>query len=96
MTGGSKMFEALVDALRVVHFGVATNFWGLGCPAHCRGADVGSLAASFLLGFLLASCGALLLGYHWILRVPEPAVPRPTFLDSPTSVHRRLRGYLHG
>ena len=32
--------------------GSESNWWGLGCPSHCRGPGVGSLLAAYLLGVL--------------------------------------------
>ena len=91
-----KMIEGLVDALRFLHFGVSTNFWGLGCPAHCRGVDLGSLIAAFLSGFVLAALCASFLFYQWISRSSEPLVPRPAFLGHGPSFQHRLQGYVHG
>ena len=52
---GSGMFEVALETLRFVHQRLTSNWWGLGCPVHCRGTDFGSLLASFLLGFLTPS-----------------------------------------
>ena len=54
----------LLSSLEILRQGVATNWWGLGCPQHCQGSSVGGYLASFLLGVVFTvTCG--LLGF-WI------------------------------
>ena len=44
--------------------GLLSNFWGLGCPIHCRESSLSSWLLAFLLGFILAtSCFALWLSF---------------------------------
>ena len=86
------MFEVALEALRIVQQGLTTNWWGLGCPAHCRGSDLGGLSASFLLGFVAATGLWAFLFARWILH------PLPSSSEQPapvSSARLRLRGYLH-
>ena len=71
------MFEVALEALRIVQQGLTSNWWGLGCPAHCRGTDLGGLSASFLLGFVAATglWAFLLARWHF---APFAFFPRAT------------------
>ena len=88
------------EVLEFVRSGVASNFWGLGCPSWCGAPSWTSLFLAFLAGtasglcLALAGClaGLYLLG---LVHPPVTAVTRPAFLR-PEGLHPRLQGYLHG
>ena len=87
---GSGMFEVALETLRFVHQRLTSNWWGLGCPVHCRGTDSGSLLASFLLGFLTPSA----LGGFFLLRLwTSPSEPPPS--QCPAVSQRLITSFLH-
>ena len=95
LTGLKKMFEVALEGLRFLHQGLSSNWWGLGCPVHCRGTDLGSLVSAFLLGFLLASACGLYLAFR--LAPPSEVVARPASSEAGhPQVRRRLQGHVHG
>lgn len=83
------------EGLELLRLGVATNWFGLACPAHCSPASFASLGLALLSGFLLGFVSCFILGL-WLYRF---------LLPSPAAFHRssafprgqldRLRGYLH-
>ena len=76
--------------------GSESNWWGLGCPSHCRGPGFGGLLASYLLGILTVLCLWLLwIGAARDLRPPAVAEPQVTRTLS-TGARKRLAGYSHG
>ena len=93
----------VVDALGFLQAGVASNWFGLACPAHCRGWDLGALLASFLLGVVCASlaaawllfCTAILPGPLPVPPEPAPEPARAVWFAPPASSlsRRRLQGY---
>ena len=94
---GSRMLDPVLQVVRLLSQGASSNWFGLGCPSHCRGSDLGVVLAAFLFGFLCASVGGLLLLITFVVRAPAsgpdvsaaPAEPQPL-------LRRRLQGYLHG
>ena len=79
--------------IRLVHSGVSTNFWGLGCPFYCGPSSFAALALSFICGFPLASFLAVWISFHiWISGRPaaHPAPGSP----SPSAAALRLRQYV--
>ena len=82
----------LVDSLSLVASGAASNWWGLACPAHCRGVGAGELCAAFLLGVLVTVLGGLAVWTWLTLRTALPAsAPAPARASA-----SRLRGYVNG
>ena len=79
--------------------GSSTNWFGLGCPAHCSGSLL-VLGLSFLAGACLGVLLALWFfrAYLFLPAVQPVFAPDPT-PDSTSPVPRprslRLRGYLH-
>ena len=73
--------------------GSASNWWGLGCPAHCSS----SFTVLLLAGLAGASLGATLVLYLFretiFLKPQAPAVDPPE-VKRPAAL--RLRPYLHG
>ena len=88
------------EVLEFVRSGVASNFWGLGCPSWCGAPSWTSLSLAFLAGTASGLCLALagLLASLYLLGFVHPpvtTVTRPAFLR-PEGLHPRLQGYLHG
>ena len=81
------------EAVELLRWGVATNWFGLACPAHCSPNTFSSLGLSFLLGLLfgglLGSLSVLYLIY--CLAYSSPAVIRH---PAGRRALDRLRGYL--
>ncbi len=96
----SAHIARLGEILEFLRGGVASNFWGLGCPSWCGAPSWTALCLAFgagiatglLLALLVLFAGLYLLGF---LRLPVTAVTRPSFLR-PEGRHPRLQGYLHG
>ena len=73
------------EVVNFLQVGVSSNWFGLSCPPHCRGTDLGSLAASFLLGLIVGTVLVAWIGFRFFhplapLPVPAqtpPAVPHP-------------------
>ena len=89
---------ALWEVVEVLRWGVASNWFGLACPAHCSPSTFASLGFAFVLGWILGfgSCLALLLlllrpclDFYLGSSLASP-LPRPS-----TRALERLRGYLH-
>ena len=78
--------------LRLLHSGVTTNFWGLGCPAYCGASSLPALALAFVLGFLFAACLAAWIFFHVWLHERPPASPRG--FSPSTAAVLRLRQYV--
>ena len=95
-SAGSKMSVAQLVGFLLQ--GSASNWWGLGCPAHCAGSLsilFLALVAGVCLGFILAL---------WIFQASLflPSARRPDLpAESPAASEAsrprslRLRGYLH-
>ena len=76
--------------------GAHSNWWGIGCPAHCFGSGIPSLALAFLLGLCFGSLVTLALGF-WALGLLHPPHPAQAWVSPPPSVapaSDRLRAYL--
>lgn len=74
---------------------LATNFWGLGCPANCQGSSIPAILCAFILGFL---CGIVLLLCLWIWLHQSPPLtlsPSPVILaqQAASNLRSRLQGY---
>ena len=89
-----------LEALSFLQSGVNSNWFGLGCPQHCRGSDFGGLIAAFLLGFLL---GVVVVA--WVLLkclYPTRVVEQPqgpvfsSWAAPPAAPSSRLRSRLSG
>ena len=90
-------FSKLWEVIEFLHFGVATNFLGLGWPVCCGVFFWTSLGLALGLGFFFGFSSALLclilaLYHLGFVRLPS-AVVIPPASGGPSS---RLRGYLHG
>ena len=90
--------ELLRSLLLLVQQGSESNWWGIVCPAHCRGLGVGGLVASYLLGFLSATVLAAVCLYFRatfsvVRATPEVAFQAPSPQQAP---RRRLVQYAHG
>ena len=71
----STPFSSLGSLLELFRVGVATNWWGLGCPSHCGHSSFPALIFSFLaglgLGLFLGVLTLLSLAFRFgILPVP--------------------------
>ena len=76
--------------------GSDSNWWGLGCPSHCRGPGIGSLVAAYLLGVLSVLGWLLLRPGQARLRLLAPE-DRPQVTRTLSSgARRRLAEYAHG
>ena len=84
----------LGSVLKVLHSGVTTNFWGLGCPAYCGASSLPALALSFLLGFLCAAGLAAWISLHIWLHV-RPLSSSPAGPSPPGAAALRLREYVN-
>ena len=89
--------DLLKSLLGLLQQGAETNWWGLGCPSHCRGPGLGSLCASFLLGILCTVFGY----YCWIgvitgARPVSQGVTERVTRTASGGARRRLAGYAHG
>ena len=82
----------LTDWLSLLAQGAASNWWGLACPAHCRGVGAGELIAVFLLGILFTLV-SVLAAWLWLSLRTAPAA---TVQAPLRSAHQRLRGYVNG
>ena len=80
--------ELATSLLSLVNQGSTSNWWGIGCPSHCRGPGLGSLLAAYLFGVL--SCIAIFALAYFRLHLPAPSL-EPVL----TPARRRLSGYLH-
>lgn len=96
-----QVASGLFQVFEVVRAGIATNWWGLACPAHCHPS---SLLTSFLLlttGFGLGLvCGfALVIGLalRYLHLVPASSSSALHLVPSPGAslALSRLSGYLH-
>ena len=67
--------ETLVQLGSLTSYALSSNFFGLGCPAHCGAPGLGALIACFLGGLLVgfALCGLV----AWVLLVPSLPVGIP-------------------
>ncbi|CAE7778977.1 unnamed protein product [Symbiodinium sp. CCMP2592] len=74
------MLEPALQVIRLVAQGAQSNWFGIGCPSHCRGADLGLLLASFLLGFLVATVAWISLLAFLAYR---PSVPTQVTSEAP-------------
>ena len=88
------MFGQLVPFLKLLQEGSQQNWWGLGCPSHCRGPGVGALIAAFFLGILCTLGG---LGSCWYLlwRPDRTASQGPSRAVISSGARRRLQAYAH-
>ena len=89
------MLEQAFQVVSLLSQGASTNWFGIGCPSHCRGADIGIILAAFLFGFLTASAVGLALFLSFCLRAPEPSRSHPVIAPDPPLLRRRLLGYVH-
>ncbi len=83
------------EGLEFLRLGVATNWFGLACPAHCSPSSFAPIALAFLSGSLLGFLACLILGF-WLFRAllpPPQTILRPPCF--PRGQLDRLRGYLH-
>ena len=84
--------ELLNSLLAIVRQGSESGWWGLACPAHCRGPGLGSLTAAFLLGVLVT----LVCGFAWLYPRGTPLISEAQPLQSRSvSGNRRLAAYAH-
>ncbi len=90
---------AFWEVVEVLRWGVASNWFGLACPAHCSPSTFASLGFAFVLGavFGFGTCLALLLillrpclSFFLGSSFASPHLARPSSLAL-----ERLRGYLH-
>ena len=81
-----------VDSLSLIASGASSNWWGLACPAHCRGVGIGELSAAFLLGILITVLAGLTV-WIWLLLRSAPLVSAQAPARASAS---RLRGYVNG
>ena len=81
--------------LKLLQEGSTNSWWGLSCPHHCRGADLGSLFAAFLLGVLLTLGACWYISFSW----RTAGYPRATPEKEPSGISvegkRRLASYAH-
>lgn len=88
--------SVLGSTLEFVRLGIATNWWGIGCPSHCGSSSFPLVVFALLFGL---STGILLgLGLaFWILALPSSV--QPSSPEHPTSHlllrRSRLRAYLN-
>ena len=85
------------QALGLLHLGISTNWWGLGCPSHCQGSllVVGLCWASgFLLGVVLTLVFFREALFAVPIRVPS-SPPQPSSSPPTRAADLRLRAYLH-
>ena len=84
--------ERAIPWINFVSQGLSSNFWGLGCPAHCTSPPVSAFALAFILGWI---SGLLTFAYLLGL-VPQTWIPASASARGP--VHRaaslRLSRYL--
>ena len=84
------MLEPALQVLGLVAQGAQNNWFGIGCPAHCRGADLGLLLASFLFGLLTASFAWISLVFYFIYRPSGPTQSNPEDPPEPPLLLRRV------
>ena len=94
------MVEVVARILQGVEFlrlGLATNFWGLGCPAHCGSPAWPTIFLSLIIGIILGFFLCLLCIYYLLgLGLVPPATPsRPSSRPVIQLAASRLRGDLH-
>ena len=90
-----EVVARIFQGIELLRWGVVTNWWGLGCPAHCGSASFASWALAFILGLCCGFCTCAVLGYHLLgfyLRVTAPHHPTPSGANP--SPHR-LGGYVY-
>lgn len=90
------------EFLEFARLGVATNWFGLGCPIHCGQPTWFTLGLTFLLGLSLGAlatattCIFLFLRLrHWTFGSSRSTSTTPAGHPSDLALDR-LRGYLHG
>ena len=77
--------------------GSDSNWWGLGCPSHCRGPGLGSLLAAYLLGVLSILVWLLFRpGQDRVTRLLVPEERPQVTRALSTGARRRLAEYAHG
>ena len=87
-------FSVFWDSLEFLRLGVASNWFGLACPAHCHQASFAALGFCLLLGFILGALASAWLIFG-ILRPSNPVtIPAHHFLSRDLAVER-IRRYLH-
>ena len=95
MLKGQVCMEAFLQVGSLVTHALRTNFFGLGCPAHCGNPGLGSLLASFLLGLLVGI--SLCVGLAWFYLSGVSIQSQGSSPVTPSG-HRLavLSQYLHG
>lgn len=97
-----QVASGLFQVFEVVRAGIATNWWGLACPAHCHPSSLLTSLLLLLTGFGLGLfCGfALLLGLalRYFHLIPASSSAGPHLVPSPGAslALSRLSGYIHG
>ena len=93
-----KRVDKLVRGFELVSYGLKSNFFGLCCPAHCSSPGLGSVLASFLLGFVFGVCLTAYLAWlfwTWTLTTTPCAAPSVAVPPDSSLSLSRLRQYLH-
>ena len=91
----SEVVARIFQGVEFLRWGLLTNWWGLGCPAHCGTSSFSSWALAFILGFCFGFCLCAALAYYLIgfyLRLTSAPHPSPAGAARPSS---RLGGYLY-
>ena len=78
----------------VIIQGSQTNWWGVGCPAHCFASGVPTIVLGLALGL---SLGFILGGFSclWVLGFLPPVHQSPSALDQTRQPSDRVRAYLN-
>ena len=90
------------EFLEFARLGVATNWFGLGCPIHWGQPTWFTLGLTFLLGLSLGALATATTCIFLFLRLRHWTLGTSRSTTAPTSGHPsdlaldRLRGYLHG